>query len=313
MSTTDFLWVEEYRPKTIDDCILPQSLKTLFQSFIEKGEISNMLFSGTPGVGKTTVAKALCEQMNCDWIMINGSEEGGIDVLRNKIKNFASTVSLSGGKKVVILDEADYLNPQSTQPALRGFVEEFHKNCRFILTCNFKNRIIEPLHSRFSNIEFKINNKEKPQLQSQLMKRATFILKSKNIEYENEALVGLITRHFPDFRKLINELQRYSVSGAIDAGILVNISDENLKSLTSHLKAKEFGDMRKWVVNNLDNDPVKIFRKIYDSLNTTLQPETIPHAILIIADYQYKSAFVADQEINLVACLTEIMSQVKFK
>ena len=310
---TDFLWVEEYRPKTIDDCILPASLKTLFQSFIEKGEISNMLFSGTPGVGKTTVAKALCEQMNCDWIMINGSEEGGIDVLRNKIKNFASTVSLSGGKKVVILDEADYLNPQSTQPALRGFVEEFHKNCRFILTCNFKNRIIEPLHSRFSNIEFRINNKDKPKLASQLMDRAVFILKEQKIEYEDKALVGLITKHFPDFRKLINELQRYSVSGAIDAGVLVNISDENLKSLTGHLKAKEFGDMRKWVVNNLDNDPVKIFRKIYDSLNTTLQPETIPHAILIIADYQYKSAFVADQEINLVACLTELMSQVKFK
>ena len=310
---TDFLWVEEYRPKTIDDCILPQSLKTLFQSFIDKGEISNMLFSGTPGVGKTTVAKALCEQMNCDWIMINGSEEGGIDVLRNKIKNFASTVSLSGGKKVVILDEADYLNPQSTQPALRGFVEEFHKNCRFILTCNFKNRIIEPLHSRFSNIEFRINNKDKPKLASQLMDRAVFILKEQNIEYEDKALVGLITKHFPDFRKLINELQRYSVSGAIDAGVLVNISDENLKTLTAHLKGKEFGDMRKWVVNNLDNDPVKIFRKIYDSLNTTLQPETIPHAILIIADYQYKSAFVADQEINLVACLTELMSQVKFK
>ena len=310
---TDFLWVEEYRPKTIDDCILPQSLKTLFQSFIEKGEISNMLFSGTPGVGKTTVAKALCEQMNCDWIMINGSEEGGIDVLRNKIKNFASTVSLSGGKKVVILDEADYLNPQSTQPALRGFVEEFHKNCRFILTCNFKNRIIEPLHSRFSNIEFRINNKDKPKLASQLMDRAVYILKEQHIEYEDKALVGLITKHFPDFRKLINELQRYSVSGSIDAGVLVNISDENLKSLTGHLKAKEFSDMRKWVVNNLDNDPVKIFRKIYDSLNTSLQPETIPHAILIIADYQYKSAFVADQEINLVACLTEIMSQVKFK
>jgi len=310
---TDFLWVEEYRPKTIDDCILPASLKTLFQSFIEKGEISNMLFSGTPGVGKTTVAKALCEQMNCDWIMINGSEEGGIDVLRNKIKNFASTVSLSGGKKVVILDEADYLNPQSTQPALRGFVEEFHKNCRFILTCNFKNRIIEPLHSRFSNIEFRINNKDKPKLASQLMDRAVYILKEQNIEYEDKALVGLITKHFPDFRKLINELQRYSVSGAIDAGVLVNISDENLKSLTGHLKAKEFSNMRKWVVNNLDNDPVKIFRKIYDSLNTSLQPETIPHAILIIADYQYKSAFVADQEINLVACLTELMSQVKFK
>ena len=290
-----------------------QSLKTLFQSFIDKGEISNMLFSGTPGVGKTTVAKALCEQMNCDWIMINGSEEGGIDVLRNKIKNFASTVSLSGGKKVVILDEADYLNPQSTQPALRGFVEEFHKNCRFILTCNFKNRIIEPLHSRFSNIEFRINNKDKPKLASQLMDRAIYILKEQNIEYEDKALVGLITKHFPDFRKLINELQRYSVSGAIDAGVLVNISDENLKTLTAHLKAKEFGDMRKWVVNNLDNDPVKIFRKIYDSLIHTLQPETIPHAILIIADYQYKSAFVADQEINLVACLTELMSQVKFK
>ena len=311
--STDFLWVEEYRPKTIDDCILPASLKTLFQSFIDKGEISNMLFSGTPGVGKTTVAKALCEQMNCDWIMINGSEEGGIDVLRNKIKNFASTVSLSGGKKVVILDEADYLNPQSTQPALRGFVEEFHKNCRFILTCNFKNRIIEPLHSRFSNIEFRINNKDKPKLASQLMDRAIYILKEQNIEYEDKALVGLITKHFPDFRKLINELQRYSVSGAIDAGVLVNISDENLKTLTAHLKGKEFGYMRKWVVNNLDNDPVKIFRKIYDSLNTSLQPETIPHAILIIADYQYKSAFVADQEINLVACLTELMSQVKFK
>jgi len=313
MSTTDFLWVEEYRPKTIDDCILPQSLKTLFQSFIEKGEISNMLFSGTPGVGKTTVAKALCEQMNCDWIMINGSEEGGIDVLRNKIKNFASTVSLSGGKKVVIIDEADYLNPQSTQPALRGFIEEFHANCRFILTCNFKNRIIDPLHSRFSNIEFRVNPKDKPRLASKLFERAVFILKEQNVDYEEKVLAELIKKHFPDFRKLINELQRYSVSGAIDAGILVNVSDENLKTLVSHLKSKEFGDMRKWVVNNLDNDPVKIFRKIYDSMYDNLQPETIPHAVLIIADYQYKSAFVADQEINLVACLTELMSQVKFK
>ena len=310
---TDFLWVEEYRPKTIEDCILPDSLKTLFTSFIKKGELSNMLFSGTPGIGKTTVAKALCEELNCDWIMINGSEEGGIDVLRNKIKNFASTVSLSGGKKVVILDEADYLNPQSTQPALRGFVEEFHKNCRFILTCNFKNRIIEPLHSRFSNIEFKVNPKDKPKLASRLFERAIFILKEKNISYEDKVLVELITKHFPDFRKLINELQRYSVSGSIDAGILVNVSDENLKTLVSHLKNKEFSDMRKWVVNNLDNDPVKIFRKIYDTLYTNLEPSTIPHAVLIIADYQYKSAFVADQEINLVACLTELMSQVKFK
>jgi DNA polymerase III delta prime subunit len=311
--STDFLWVEEYRPKTIDDCILPASLKTLFQSFIDKGEISNMLFSGTPGVGKTTVAKALCEQMNCDWIMINGSEEGGIDVLRNKIKNFASTVSLSGGKKVVILDEADYLNPQSTQPALRGFVEEFHKNCRFILTCNFKNRIIEPLHSRFSNIEFRINNKDKTKLASQLFVRARFILAEQDIAYERAVIAELVNKHFPDNRKLINELQRYSVAGTIDAGVLVNISDENLKSLTGHLKGKEFGEMRKWVVNNLDNDPVKIFRKIYDSLYTTLEPATIPHAVLIIADYQYKSACVADQEINLVACLTELMSQVKFK
>ena len=310
---TDFLWVEQYRPKTIEDCILPESLKTLFSSFVKKGELSNLLFSGTPGIGKTTVAKALCEELNCDWIMINGSEEGGIDVLRNKIKNFASTVSLSGGKKVVILDEADYLNPQSTQPALRGFVEEFHKNCRFILTCNFKNRIIEPLHSRFSNIEFKVNPKDKPKLASRLFERAIFILKEKNISYEDKVLVELITKHFPDFRKLINELQRYSVSGSIDAGILVNVSDENLKTLITHLKNKEFSDMRKWVVNNLDNDPVKIFRKIYDTLYYNLEPSTIPHAVLIIADYQYKSAFVADQEINLVACLTELMSQVKFK
>jgi len=310
---SDFLWVEEYRPKTIDDCILPQSLKTLFTSFIEKGELSNLLFSGTAGIGKTTVAKALCQQLNCDWIMINGSEEGGIDVLRNKIKNFASTVSLSGGKKVVILDEADYLNPQSTQPALRGFIEEFHKNCRFILTCNFKNRIIEPLHSRFSNIEFRIANKEKPKLASKLFERATYILKEQNVDFEEKVLAELIKKHFPDFRKLINELQRYSVAGTIDAGILVNVSDENLKTLVSHLKGKEFGDMRKWVVNNIDNDPVKVFRKIYDGMYESLQPETIPHAVLIIADYQYKSAFVADQEINLVACLTELMSQVKFK
>ena len=310
---TDFLWVEQYRPKTIDDCILPDSLKTLFKSFIKKGELSNMLFSGTPGIGKTTVAKALCEEMNCDWIMINGSEEGGIDVLRNKIKNFASTVSLSGGKKVVILDEADYLNPQSTQPALRGFVEEFHKNCRFILTCNFKNRIIEPLHSRFSNIEFKINPKDKPKLASKLFERSIHILKENNVDYNDKVLAQLVKKHFPDFRKVINELQRYSVSGSIDSGILTNITNENLKSLMKLLKEKDFTETRKWVTQNLDNDPVRIFRSIYDNLYDSLQPETIPHAVLILADYQYKSAFVADQEINFTACLTEIMSQVKFK
>ena len=311
--STDFLWVEEYRPKIIDDCILPQSLKTLFTSFIQKGELSNILLSGPPGIGKTTVAKALCDQLNCDWVMINGSEESGIDVLRSKIKNFASTVSLSGGKKVVILDEADYLNPQSTQPALRGFIEEFHKNCRFILICNFKNRLIEPLHSRFSTIEFRIANKDKPKLASKLFERAVYILKEQNVDYDEPVLAELIKKHFPDFRKLINELQRYSVSGKIDAGILVNISDENLKTLLSHLKSKDFTEMRKWVVQNLDNDPVKIFRRIYDSMYEHLQPATIPHAVLIIADYQYKSAFVADQEVNLVACLTELMSQVKFK
>ena len=311
----DFLWVEEYRPKTIDDCILPQSLKTLFTSFIQKGELSNILLSGPPGIGKTTVAKALCDQLNCDWVMINGSEEGGIDVLRNKIKNFASTVSLSGGKKVVILDEADYLNPQSTQPALRGFIEEFHKNCRFILTCNFKNRLIDPLHSRFSTIEFRIANKDKPKLASKLFERAVYILKEQNVDFDEPVLAELIKKHFPDFRKLINELQRYSVSGKIDAGILVNISDENLKTLVSHLKRGENGyeDMRKWVVNNLDNDPVKIFRKIYDSLNSSMEQATIPAVILTIAKYQYQSAFVADQEVNLVACLTEIMSMAKFK
>jgi DNA polymerase III delta prime subunit len=310
---TDFLWVEQYRPKTIDDCILPQSLKTLFSSFIKKGELSNLLLSGTPGIGKTTVAKALCEQLNCDWIMINGSEEGGIDVLRDKIKNFASTVSLSGGKKVVILDEADYLNPQSTQPALRGFIEEFHANCRFILTCNFKNRIIEPLHSRFSNIEFKISPKDKPKLASKLFERTINILKENNVDYNDKVLAQLVKKHFPDFRKVINELQRYSVSGSIDSGILTNITNENLKSLMKLLKEKDFTETRKWVTQNLDNDPVRIFRSIYDNLYDNLQPETIPHAVLILADYQYKSAFVADQEINFTACLTEIMSQVKFK
>ena len=307
-----FLWVEKYRPKTIQDCVLPANMKKTFSEFVKKG-IPNLLLTGGAGVGKTTVAKAMLDEIGYDYILINGSEESGIDVLRNKMKNFASTMSLEGSRKFIIIDEADYLNPQSTQPALRGMIEEFHKNCGFILTCNFKNRIIEPLHSRFSNIEFKVNPKDKPKLATKLFERAVYILKEQNISYEEKVLAELIKKHFPDFRKLINELQRYSVSGTIDAGILVNVSDENLKSLLTHLKNKEFSDMRKWVVNNLDNDPVKIFRKIYDTLYQSLEPSTIPHAVLIIADYQYKSAFVADQEINLVACLTELMSQVKFK
>ena len=308
-----FLWVEKYRPRSIDECVLPEDLKYTFSEFVKDKHIPNLILCGSAGVGKTTVAKAMLDEIGATSMMINGSEESGIDVLRTKIKNFASTVSLEGGRKYIILDEADYLNPQSTQPALRGFMEEFHKNCGFILTCNFKNRIIEPLHSRFSNIEFKVNPKDKPKLATKLFERAVHILKEQNISYEEKVLAELIKKHFPDFRKLINELQRYSVSGTIDAGILVNVSDENLKSLLTHLKNKEFSDMRKWVVNNLDNDPVKIFRKIYDTLYQSLEPSTIPHAVLIIADYQYKSAFVADQEINLVACLTELMSQVKFK
>src|SRR6056300_66714 len=245
----EYLWVEKYRPQTIEDTILPVALKDTFRQILENKELPNLLFTGTAGVGKTTVAKAICNELDLDYLLINGSEEGNIDTLRHKIKQFASTVSLQGGYKVVILDEADYLNPQSTQPALRGFVEEFHKNCRFILTCNFKNRIIEPLHSRFSNIEFKVNPKDKPKLASRLFERAIYILKEQNVSYEDKVLVELITKHFPDFRKLINELQRYSVSGAIDAGILVNVSDENLKTLMGYLKGKDFGEMRKWVVN----------------------------------------------------------------
>ena len=310
---SDFLWVEQYRPQTIDECILPTDIKETFQSFVDRGEISNLLLAGPPGCGKTTVARALCEQMNADYMFINGSEESGIDTLRTKIKNFASTVSLSGGKKVVILDEADYLNPQSTQPAMRGFIEEFHKNCRFILTCNFKNRLIEPLHSRFSTIDFKIANKDRPVLASKLFAKVGIILKEQAIPIDEAVVAELINKHFPDYRRILNELQRYSVSGKIDTGILANISDDNLNKLILLLKEKDFTNMRKWVVNNLDNDPVVVFRRIYDTMYENLESETIPHAVLILADYSYKSAFVADQEINLVACLTEIMSQCKFK
>ena len=306
-----FLWVEKYRPKTIDECILPKEQKEYFKNLVKNGEIQNMLLCGTAGTGKTTVARALCEELNSDYIIINGSEESGIDVLRTKIKSFASTVSFTGNTKVVILDEADYLNPNSTQPALRGFIEEFANNCRFIFTCNFKNRIIQPLHSRCAVVEFKIPNSEKPKLAAQFFKRLADIMSFESIKFDPKVMARVVEKHFPDFRRTLNELQRYAQSGSIDEGILVNVSEENMNELISSLKDKDWKKMRAWVVNNLDNDPVTLFRRIYD----TLVPITnqVPQLVLTIADYQYKSAFVSDQEINLVACLTEIMASVELK
>jgi DNA polymerase III delta prime subunit len=310
---SDFLWVEKYRPKTINDTILSESQKSVFNAMVQKGEIPNMLFSGTAGVGKTTVAKAICEELGVDYIIVNGSEEGNIDTLRGKIKQFASTVSLSGGVKVVILDEADYLNPQSTQPALRGFIEEFANNCRFILTCNFKNRIIEPLHSRCGVYDFNIQPSEKPKLAAQFFKRVTTILESESIKYDTKTVAELVQTHFPDFRRCLNELQRYSSSGVIDAGVLVNQSDANIKALIDSLKKKDFKSMRSWVANNIDVEPHVVFRRIYDTMYDYISPNSIPQLVLILADYQYKNAFVSDHELNLVACMTEIMGSVEFK
>ena len=308
-----FLWVEKYRPKTVDACILPTELKKTFSEFVKDKHIPNLILSGSAGTGKTTIAKAMVEEIGSTWMIINGSEESGIDVLRTKIKNFASTVSLEGGRKYIILDEADYLNPQSTQPALRGFMEEFHKNCGFILTCNYKNRLIEPLQSRCSNVDFTIRNGERIKLAEKFFGRVQDILSQEQIKFEPKAIAELINKFFPDWRRCLNELQRYASSGQIDAGILVNLSSENIKELIGFLKAKEFTNVRKWIVNNLDNDPARIFRTIYNSLYDNLDHSTIPHAVVIIADYQHKSAFVADQEINMLACMTELMSQVKFK
>ena len=309
--TEHFIWVEKYRPRKIDDCILPESQKEYFKQMVAKGEIQNMLLCGTAGNGKTTVARALCEELQTDYMIINGSEESGINVLRTKIKQFASTVSFTGNTKVVILDEADYLNPNSTQPALRGFIEEFASNCRFILTCNFKNRIIPPLHSRCAVIEFKIPNADKPAIAANFYKRVCSILEQESIPFDQKVIVKIVQKHFPDFRRTLNELQRYSQSGSIDEGILVSVSEANMKDLVDAIKDKDWKKMRGWVVNNLDNDPVSLFRKIYD----TFVPLTnqVPQLVLTIADYQYKSAFVADQEINLVACLTEIMASVELK
>ena len=309
----DILWVEKYRPQTILDCILPNELKSTFQQFVENEEIPNLLLTGTAGVGKTTVAKAMLEEIGCTYMMINGSEESGIDTLRTKIKNFASTVSMDGKRKYVILDEADYLNPQSTQPALRGFIEEFSRNCGFILTCNFRNRIIEPLHSRCSTVEFRIPNEEKPKLAMSFMKRVKHILETENVNSNEKVVADLINKFFPDWRRCLNELQRYSATGSIDAGILVNLSDTSIKELVSFIKDKDFKSCREWVVHNLDNDPHRIYRRIYDSLSGNVPDSAIPHCVLILGDYSYKSAFVADQEINLLACLTEMMTSVQFK
>lgn len=310
--STEFLWVEKYRPKTVSDTILPESLKQTFQKIVVSKELPNMLFTGTAGLGKTTVARALCNELELDYILINGSEEGNIDTLRTKIKQFASSVSLQGGYKVVILDEADYLNPQSTQPALRGFIEEFSKNCRFILTCNFKNRIIEPLHSRCGVYEFNTSKKDLAELCQMFMVKCQTVLIKEQVSYEDKPLAELIMKFAPDWRRVLNELQRYSVNGKIDTGVINNLQDKNFDDLFNHLKNKDFKKMRSWVVNNIDTDASAIFRAIYDRMVDKVVPQSIPQLVLLLADYQYKNAFVADHELNVVACLTEVMSDVQF-
>lgn len=306
------LWVEKYRPRTIDDCILPDAIKNTFKQFVQSGNVQNLILSGPPGMGKTTVAKALCEEIGCDYITINGSDENGIDVLRTKIKVYASSVSLTGGRKVIIIDEADYLNPNSIQPALRGAIEEFSNNCSFIFTCNYKNRIIEPIHSRCSVIDFKVNG-SKQKMAVQFMARVEQILTLEKIKYEKKVVAAFITKFFPDNRRILNELQRYSMGGAIDEGILTLISDVQISDLIQSMKEKNFGGVKKWVVSNLDNDSTMIFRKIYDSMYDYIKGSSIPQLVLILAKYQYQAAFSADQEINLIACMTEIMIDVEFK
>jgi DNA polymerase III delta prime subunit len=314
VKSENFLWVEKYRPQTIQDCILPMSLKTTFSDMVARGEPQNLLLSGTAGVGKTTVAKALCNEMGCDWIIINCSEEGNIDTLRTKIRQFASTVSLSGGvSKVVILDEFDYSNANSIQPALRGAIEEFANNCRFMLTCNYKSRIIEPIHSRCTCIDFVLPNSEKPNIAAQILERCSIILKQEGIKYDKKVLGQLIMKHFPDMRRILNELQRYAVSGIIDVGILTSIADSEIKTLITALKNKDFSTVRRWAALNAETSPQEIYRKIYDSLGDSLENQSIPEAILIIAESQYRSAFVADQEINLVSCLVQLMMSCAFK
>lgn len=307
-----FLWVERYRPQRIDDCVLPESLKKTFKDYVAQGELPNFLFCGSAGTGKTTVAKALCNEIGAEYLFINGSEESGIDTLRTKIKGFASTVSLTDAKKVVILDEADYLNANSTQPALRGFIEEFANNCRFILTCNFKNRIIEPLHSRCAVIDFKIDNAEKPKVAAAFYRRVTDILNAENVEFDSKIVAEVVQKHFPDNRRILNELQRYSVSGKIDSGILVNVSEESFKTLINFMKERNFNEVRKWVGKNSDVETTVLFRQFYDAATTYLTNKSIPQLVLVLADYQYKAAFVADHELNTMAALTEIMVKCDF-
>jgi DNA polymerase III delta prime subunit len=309
-----FLWVEKYRPQTIDDCILPNSLKQTFKDYVNQGQLPHMLLCGTAGVGKTTVAKALCNEIGAEYIILNGSDTGGhIDTLRTTIKGFATTVSLTDAKKVVILDEADYLQANSTQPALRNYMEEFSANCRFIFTCNYKNKIIEPLHSRCAVVEFKIDGKDKQVLAAQFFKRATQILKQEGIEFDPKVVAELVTKHFPDWRRVLNELQRYSVSGKIDSGILVNMTHDSFKDLVVNLKERNFTEVRKWVGKNSDADTTALFREFYDNANEYVEAGTIPNLILILAEYQYKAAFVADHELNIMAAMTEVMVQCKFK
>jgi DNA polymerase III delta prime subunit len=308
----EFLWVEAYRPKTIEDTVLPDDLKKTFQQFVDQGNVPNLLLSGPAGCGKTTVAKAMLEELGCDYIVINGSMNGNIDTLRNDIKSFASSMSLQGGRKYVILDEADYLNANSTQPALRNFMEEFSKNCGFILTCNFKNRIIEPLQSRCSVIDFKITKKAMPQLAAQMFKRVSFILNAEGVEYDKAAVAEVMTKYLPDWRRVINELQRYSATGRIDSGILTDLSGETLKQLIDYLKSKDFTSTRKWVGENLDSDVAGLYRKLYDTASDYLAKNSIPNLVMILAKYQYQAAFAADQEINLMACLTEMMVELEY-
>lgn len=305
------LWTEKYRPKTIEDCILPERLKLPFQEYVNQKNIPNLLLAGGAGVGKTTVAKALCNEVGCDYIVINGSDESGIDTFRTKIKNYASSMSLTGGRKVIIIDEADYLNPNSTQPALRNAIEEFASNCSFIFTCNYKNRIIEPLHSRCAVIEFSLKNGEKAKMASAFFKRIQSVLQSESVDFDDKVIAELIKKHFPDFRRIINELQRYSQFGKIDTGILAQIGDISIAEIVKSIREKDFGAIRKWVATN-DVDSNTLYRKLYDSMYDVMKPQSIPQAVLILADYQYKAAFVADQEINTVACLTEIMVNCEF-